>query len=134
MSNHQTFCWLHTQCGTFKIFVSLRFYVKSILRILQGLQGQKGIFDFQITGWKINILHNHKAFFKSRQKHNFDQTIQFLCTVVIFLISTSFKKYGILIVSYPSDTKFSNNIFALYFGPNSIANYWLAKQKIQNDK
>ena len=101
---------------------------------LQGLQGQKGIFDFQITGWKINIFHNRKVFFKSRQKHNFDHTIQFLCTIVLFSISTSLRKYGILIVSYPLDTKFSNYTFDLFFVPNIIANFWLAKQKIQNDE
>ena len=44
---------------------------------LQGLQAQRVLFDFQITGSKSITFDILKAFFKSRQKHNFDDRIDF---------------------------------------------------------
>ena len=44
---------------------------------VQGLQAQRVPFDFQITGSKSITFDILKAFFKSRQKHNFDDSIDF---------------------------------------------------------
>ena len=59
---------------------------------IQGLQAQRVLFDFQITGSKSITFHNLRAFFKSRPKHNFDDSMDFHVKSLVPMIYKFLKK------------------------------------------
>ena len=73
---------------------------------LQGLQEQRVLFDFQITGSKSITFHNLRAFFKSRQKHNFDDSIGFHVKSLVSMIYKVLKKQNVNFLSFHELTKF----------------------------
>ena len=68
--------WFHVKSEWKKIAKLLQLWVFHAKSDLQGLQAQRALFDLQFIGSRINIFCNLKVFFKSRQKHNSDETAQ----------------------------------------------------------